>query len=110
MRYYGSESKSVFVLTVFELKKDVINENAFFQCVRYLKGVKSYLSRRFPCWNIDYRMCLIGSSFDEKSSIIYAADIIEKFSIYTYLYNYNGISFEKKSDYILTEEGFNNVK
>lgn len=101
------------IITVYELKKDAVGIDSFMQAVRYLKGIQRYLSKRNLFDDAKYRIVLIGSYIDESTSLIYLNDILPLyedtsffFSMLEYEYKIDGIYFNNKSDYKLTDEGF----
>lgn len=100
------------IITVYELKKDVIGIDAFIQAIGYINGIKSYLEKRGIFSNAIYRMVLIGSDIDN-SKACYLPDIIPSnvddsdfISMMTYDYLLEGILFKDISGYKLTNEGF----
>lgn len=112
---YDNKIKEHLVyVELFELKKDSINEAAFWQSMRYAKGLQNWLEKRFPHIGYNLNIILIGSSIDNSSNLCYLPEIICNNSIfgginlcfYTYKYNFNGISFNHHSGYKLIEEGF----
>jgi hypothetical protein len=105
-------------ITIYELKKDIINNNAFFQAVRYLKGIKQYLKEREISFEINFKIVLIGFEIDLNDDLIYLNDILSdeficrkgkcslSLELYKYDYSIKGIEFEQISDYCLTNQGF----
>ena len=96
------------VITVYELKKDSVGIDAFFQAIRYCKGISEYLEhRKFRLfgYNIVFKVVLVGSSF-ESGSFIYLTDFYENFTIYTYDYAFDGIHFKQEGNYHLIKSGF----
>ena len=105
-------------ITIYELKKDVVNNNAFFQAIRYLKGIKQYLKKRKISFEINFKIVLIGSEIESPLNLVYLSDILSdeivyhkdkcslKLELYKYDYTINGIEFEEISGYCLTDEGF----
>jgi hypothetical protein len=109
-------------ITIYELKQEKISVSAFFQAIRYVKGILRYLEK---CKNdskhhYNYNIVLIGRSICFDSSACYLSDIfpaghgdIDAFShysvsisLYTYEYDVDGIKFKEVSGYKLTNEGF----
>lgn len=111
----GKFSHHMIDVHVYELKKDKIGVSAFMQALNYLKGIKSYLSNRFPNTEIYYSIVLIGKAIDANSSFVYLPEFLENsdgacfLHNYTYSYELDGLSFNKQVNYKLTNEGFNNV-
>jgi hypothetical protein len=118
-KYYGEMAKGR--ITVYELKKDEISVSAFFQAVRYVKGIMSYIDQHtnFSVCDFDYSITLIGT-YDGKSDIVYLSDLFTysnaelagdgiancEVSIMSYKFGLEGIFFEDLSGYKLTNEGF----
>jgi hypothetical protein len=101
-------------ITIYELKKEVVNVSTFLQAVRYAKGVSRYLTIRKPLMDIEIRICLIGKKLDLQSSFSFLESIIPMeltegrfLTIKTYDYSINGITFTDECDYWLVDEGFN---
>lgn len=114
---YQNNNRMVFTskITVVELKKDFINIEAFLQGIRYVKGIKRYLedNRRLPLStsNIKYELALIGKDINLRDPFVYLPDVLPnnedfELSLYTYDYGVDGITFELRSGYKLTDEGF----
>lgn len=107
-------------ITVFELKKDAISVSAFFQAVRYVRGIQRWMQKYHPHLldRIDFNIVLVGNECS--GDVVYLNNIFQletserlvdefpvcSISIYRYNYDFDGISFEDVSDYFLTEEGF----
>lgn len=124
-RKYGYEANTPFIefrgleITVCELKKDKIGIAAFFQAIRYCKGIKSYLEDRgFNCF--EFRIVLIGRGVDDSGSFIFMPELfdnadndccldkrIKSIKYFNYSYDYSGIKFNAYDSYRLTNEGFN---
>lgn len=107
-------------ITIYELKKDQLSVSAFFQAIRYLRGVISYLEQRDKLHEYNFKIVLIGretNDFQNKSDLIYLPDIFYSNSefqtgntsveIMTYSFDLNGINFKEYNSYKLTKEGFN---
>jgi hypothetical protein len=111
-------------ITIFELKRDIINVNSLLQASRYLKGIKKYLKKRnFNLDFYDFRIILIGSDLETKGDFVYLLESLDEplyladcsemggmlsdISIYTYNMNIDGLSFDSENIvYSLTNEGF----
>lgn len=117
--------RNIFYITVYELKRDIVNVNSFLQAINYVLGIKRYLKKRgiFEKHKFIFSIVLIGESVEKDSSFIYLPELLSinnddddyelyytetglDLSIYTYTYNIDGICFELQSDYYLTKEGF----
>lgn len=107
------------VITVYELKKEDLSNDAFFQALGYLKGIKRYLDKRNKEHLYDFQIRLIGKSVNTSGSFCFLPDFLDgsncqvigfdtttSLEIYTYDYNFNGISFTNHYGYKITNEGF----
>jgi len=91
-------------ITVYELKKGLVNVETFLQAVRYSHGIKSFMQQRFDL-NVDVDIVLIGSSIDNYGECGFIPNIFNNIKYFTYKYNYNGITFDGLNLTML-EEGF----
>jgi hypothetical protein len=100
-------------ITVYELKKDELNNKTFFQAIRYLTGIKRYLKKRGKnlnnyCFNI----VLLGKTLNLNEDLCYLPDIFYDYEghsmveIYLYKIENNSIEFELQENFKLTDEGF----
>jgi hypothetical protein len=111
------------MITVYELKKDKISVSAFFQAVRYVKGIKRFLDENghsISSGHFNFTIRLIGSEIDLDSSLIYLADLLPDYvgeymidsvdrmfvDFYTYDMNIDGLNFTNECGYKLTNENF----
>jgi len=94
-------------ITVFELKKEQVDVNTFLQAIRYTKGVKSFFEKNLSNrgFHLEINTVLIGSCFDNKNGFCYLPEFANV-TIYTYEYNFDGISFKELGTYALLNEGF----
>jgi len=101
-------------LTIYELKKGIINEDTFFQAIRYARGLQRYLYkyRRNNSYKID--IVLIGNKINTNDNVSYLSELLNysddentlSVKIYTYEYRFDGIYFTECNGYKLSEEGF----
>ncbi len=102
--------------SIFELKQKKITMITFLQAIRYARGLTSYLMKHKNLNTEDYKItiCLIGQSVC-MSDFIYLTDLLPNnwdscfgldLSIYTYSYDFDGISFNRVSGYDLKNKGF----
>lgn len=107
-------------ITIVELKQNKVNVSAFFQAVRYAKGIARYLEKRGISVEkyIDFKIVLIGSEIDLNSDVVYLPDIFKEskydrfdfhesqtsVELYTYSMNINGLSFKEYFNYSLKNE------
>lgn len=101
------------IITVYELKKDVIGASAFFQAIRYCRGIQDYYEYfKYEDYSIELNIVLIGSDIDKSSDFIYLPDVINSSDFYvhflTYNYKFDGIYFDEHSGYVLKNKGFEN--
>lgn len=102
-------------ITVFELKKKLINIDTVIQGLRYCKGIKRYLSDRKD-WMLgeqyEIHLVLIGSEINSNSDWVYLTDFLNtdgfNLSIFIYKYSFDGLEFKPDytSDYYLANDGF----
>jgi hypothetical protein len=118
--FVNGESHLRGSITIVELKQNKINVSAFFQAIRYAKGITRYLETRGldVADNFDFRIILVGSDIDLNSDVVYLPDIFpdpesERFShesihtsveLYTYQININGMTFKEIKQYALETE------
>jgi len=112
--YNTSKRKHVgrIEITVYEIKKNELNESAFFQALRYVKGIQRYLEAKhnMSASRYNIKIVLIGDSLSN-DSVSYLPEFInqhkENISLYTYSYGIDGIDFNIEEDYYLIDEGDN---
>lgn len=123
--YYNEMFKCHFkgTITVYELKKDKISVSAFFQAVRYIKGIQRYLEKRnhnVSLNHFNFRIRLIGGQIDFDSSLVYLADLLPDcigdyeintedrmfVDFYTYDMDIDGLKFTNEYGYKLANENF----
>ena len=112
--YYRHFDK--IVINVIELKKDSINLDAFYQAVRYVRGIQEYIFnfRDKNPENYVFEITLIGRKIDDQSTLVFIPDVINNpyqmnttcIKFYKYKYEIKGIYFEEIEGYKLTENGF----
>lgn len=100
-------------ITVYELKQDNVSVSAFIQGIRYVKGIKQFLSKRklWRLYHCNINLILVGRKIDLTSDIVYLPDIISiymnfELKLLTYSYDLDGITFTEHRDYSLMDEGF----
>ena len=104
---------NVVQLKVIELKKDEINLSTFMQALSYAKGLESFYQRRYrkmkAYCKLEVSIVLIGKKINMKDNFVYLVDFLDnpkfELDLYTYSYDFDGISFNYKSGYKLTNEG-----
>jgi hypothetical protein len=90
-------------VTVFELKQDKVDVDAFLQAVRYVRGIQTLLEDYIPDRVIKYHMVLVGRKVDTKGPFSYLTDVVNNLTVYTYDYQLDGIYFKKESNYTLAD-------
>lgn len=102
---------------ICELKKDKAGISAFFQAIRYAKGVKRYFTLRgFD--NFIIEIVLIAPKIDTTSDYIFLTDLVSsdefgficKVSNYSVNYGFDGVIFRREYDYSVVEENFKTLK
>jgi len=112
--YYPQKEDSffsghTFYVNVVELKKDIVNVNAFLQSVGYIKGLMRYFEKHHPDTDVQYQITLIGSDVQTHNNFPYLFELIKgevSLAGYTYSYGIDGLKFDKISDWKLVKEGF----
>lgn len=94
-----------YFIDVFEFKKDMIDPSAFWQAVRYVRGINHFISDKYPYTKVSFRIILIGRRIDLESSFCYLPGVFENVQLVTYNYGIDGITF-KYNDYLLTNPKF----
>ena len=92
-------------VSIIELKKDNISVGTLLQAMNYVRGVQMYFNRRRWPFPINFTITLIGRELDVNGSFCFFPDIIPFLKIYTYDYNFDGISFTQQEGYNLTNDG-----
>lgn len=105
---YPHTTYSILHITVYELKKNKLDENTLCQASRYVKGIKRYIKQRniFNNCSVEFKIVLVGKTFNLNNSFVYLADFVDNVEIYTYEYKFNGINFIDHSGWYLKDEGF----
>jgi len=106
-RELNSGSKSL-AITVYELKRSQVTQDALIQAVRYCRGVSRWIeyNKKYTWFeSIKIRVVLIGK-VSTSSDIVYIPDVTDFVSIYSYKYEFDGLRFEEISGYGLINEGF----
>lgn len=102
---YDGKIFPYITITVFELKKDKINTNTYFQDLRYCYGIKEYLeSRNF--YVFDFEIVLVGKSIANcqylkhlkclTSNHCFSAGCVKNLTTYEYIEDGNGLYFNFK--------------
>lgn len=100
-------------VTIYELKKDLVDIGAMMQAFRYRKGIECYFDERNIFQDIDgieYHTILIGKEINLNNDFAYTIDAVNELTVYTYLYSFNGISFKDEYGYSLTNPNFGNIR
>ncbi|GAB3278452.1 hypothetical protein GCM10027347_52870 [Larkinella harenae] len=88
------------LITVWELKRGIINTEAIMQAFRYLSAVKrivnperAYYDRRI---HFSFRVRMAGSGLDHNTDLIYMLEHFRRqLSIFRYSFSYKGIDFDQ---------------
>lgn len=102
------EIANQITISIYELKKDLIDMNTLSQACRYKTGINEYINKYkyFKPHNIQYNIYLVGSSIQLNGEFVYVCESIENCKMYTYNYDIDGISFEMQTGYHLSNPGF----
>lgn len=102
-------------INIYELKKDIIDVNAFIQAIGYMKGISSFLKSRDFNFNYRFTITLVSKNISKEGNFIYLTDFIKPNSnendlmqlvFYTYNYGIDGIEFKTELGYDLVNKGF----
>jgi hypothetical protein len=98
-------------IQVFELKKDAIGPQTFWQAIRYVTGLKHKIGNEKIPYLFSFSIHLIGKSIDLSGEFIYLPDFIHSLSLYTYSLSLTeGLTFKTHNGYQLINPGFSNDK
>ena len=114
--YFEIEKTYPFLnITVFELKKEKAGISAFFQAVRYCKGIQTYLESR-KIFQFKLNIVLCSKKIDTESDYIFLCDLINSSTFgqgkihsltnYSFKFTIDGIEFKDEYGYNLTNKGF----
>lgn len=105
---YNIKNKKV-IITIYELKKKKIGDEALMQACRYLTALERHGFDNDACdYNIEYRIRLIGDSIQRGDDFVYLYNALPFVDIFTYNYKINGIFFDCVShNWCRTEETLN---
>lgn len=108
--YYNSDGyRESGTIRIYELKRDLIDINAFLQTVRYARGIQRYIEKHNH-YSYNIEIVLIGKKIDKKSSFCFLPELITADNFYltyfTYRYEADGIKFINETNYCLSNEGF----
>lgn len=95
---FKSFGKNRKVITVYELKNKILNEKAFWQLVRYMKAIEHFVRIYDICDRPIIRGVLIGRYIDKSGEFCYLPTIHSNIEIFTYDYEFDGISFGHLND------------
>lgn len=99
-------------INIYELKEDKIGASAFFQALRYARGIQLYMGKRKPDMKFIINIILIGGDIDTSCNLCFLPDLmtrtnctaefglLDSVCLYTYDYGFNGITFDLKQGYI----------
>lgn len=106
-------------IQILELKKEEINNDTFFQSLRYARGIQRYLELNHNSIynNCSIEILLIGKRIGRNSDITFlsplmsdAEDVpfckITSIRALTYRFDLNGFFFDSHDEYSLINEGF----
>ena len=90
-------------ITIMELKNEMLTSSAFFQALRYVKGIQTFIKETYSLENtdIDYNIIVCGPDIDRKEWI-YLTDYYKNFYLYTFNYDFDGVHFQREEGYHLS--------
>jgi hypothetical protein len=105
------------IITIYELKQNIIDVNALIQVNRYMKGVSEWMKKhKSSFYRFRIQGVLIGREINTKSDYLYLFEHFRneehhqfgQISVYTYDYKFDGIEFNSidLTAYSLVNEGF----
>jgi hypothetical protein len=105
------------IVTIYELKKDMVNIDTLTQAFRYHTGIKRFIDARYGdlegYFDLTINVILIGKTIDAKSDFVFLLNnLIDDctISVYTYKYNIDGLFFEEEcGGWYSTKEKFDSV-
>lgn len=96
-------------ITIYELKKGLVDITTLFQAIRYVKGVNRILDIHYRhyrrIFNIKIQIILIGSSVDLDSEFVYLPDVFQSLRVYTYEFGFRGLEFYLEDNYNHSNDG-----
>jgi hypothetical protein len=118
--YTKKYKKDVFVspyleITIYEFKKEKIGVSAFFQSLKYAKGIQTYLEEKKPELLFTLNICLCAKTIDISGEFIYIPSLFNSFENFGYIneikfftfdYLIDGINFVEHNEYNLYYKGF----
>lgn len=99
-------NKNVLSITIYELKKSKIDEQALMQACRYLTGIEHYLRDEDVYCDITIR--LIGSKINLDNDFVFLYNNTPNVEIYTYEYSLEGMMFKYHKPTWIRNGDFNN--
>ena len=107
-----SEATPFLIITVYELKRNMIDVNALMQGARYITGLRDILSKydNINAKNVDFRFRLIGKDIDKNGDFVFLYNLLNmNVEVYTFDFDIEGMFFnyEDKS-WVKKNEGFSN--
>ena len=106
--HYRNIIEPVLTVTVYELKKEVIDGSTMFQAMGYVKGIQRYFNKldKFRRIRVEYRIVLIGKEISLNNGFCFAPNIFYNITLLTYSYEFDGIKFNDDCDFHLINAGF----
>ena len=93
-----------YVVSVYELKRDVVNVDAFWQAIKYAKCIQLWFRKYRPNSYVVFEIYLVGKSLDFKHSMaIFLPDLFDNIYFYTYSYEFDGIRFKKNNNFYIQD-------
>lgn len=109
LNYETDRMVRLFVVDVYELKREQISVSALLQACRYKTALRQMIDKNGfgdERTDVRIRLNLIGSSLDTKSDFAYLLDSVDDLRIYTFKFGFDGIWFEcQQLGYHLSDSG-----
>lgn len=91
------------VVTVYELKRGMIDEETLMQAAKYVTALQHFLDD----YDVEFEMCLIGKNIQTKGDFVLLYNLISKVRIYTYTFGLEGVTFHLEPQNWYTEGELN---
>lgn len=85
-------------ITVYELKKDVIDDKTLVQSIRYALGISDYLKQRRSKIYPVFRLVLIGKTIKSETLQVIKT-YFQHLEVYQYYYDIDGLRFKSMEDF-----------
>lgn len=88
-------------IMIYELKNKLVNTAAFWQLIRYMRGIEWFIEQgnlreRFSVYGV-----LVGRDMDMTGELCYIPEVTNNIKIYTYDYKMTGMNFSRVNGFHL---------